>query len=72
MRFSVATISFWQSVGFDTTDWRTSTDGTKAMCHDKFARTLVDDDNPSVQTYDIDSTEFKKIIETEFTSEDAE
>ena len=70
MKFCIALITFWQAVGFDTEYWRTSTDGFKAMCHDKFAMTLVDvDSNPNVQTYDIDSEEFKRIIVEEFTEE---
>lgn len=71
MKFCIALISFWQSVGFDTSSWRTSTDGTKALCHDKFARTLVADvdANPNVQVYDIDSEAFNMIIANEFTEE---
>ncbi|WP_203334368.1 hypothetical protein [Planococcus beigongshangi] len=70
MRFCIATIAFWQAVGFDTEYWRTSTDGTKAMCHDKFAQTLVDiDKNPNVETFDIDSEAFQRVIEDEFTEE---
>lgn len=71
MKFCIALVSFWQSVGFDTEYWRTSTDGTKALCHDKFARTLIPDidTNPNVQVYDIDSEAFNKIIVDEFTEE---
>lgn len=70
MKFCIATIAYWQSVGFDTSNWRTSTDGQKAMCHEKFARTLVDlDGNPEVETYDIDSPAFARVIEEEFTAE---
>ncbi|MTD30149.1 hypothetical protein [Planomicrobium sp. YIM 101495] len=70
MKFCIATIAYWQSVGFDTSNWRTSINGTKAMCHDKFARTLVDlDGNPEVETYDIDSPAFARVIEGEFMEE---
>jgi hypothetical protein len=70
MKFCIALITFWQSIGFDTDHWRTSTDGTKAMCHDLFARTLVDvDSNTNVETYYIDSEEFKQILADEFTEE---
>lgn len=70
MKFCIASIAFWQAVGFDTEYWRTSTDGTKAMCHDKFARTLVDVENdPNVETYDIDSEAFQLVIAEEFTEE---
>ena len=40
MKFSIATVEFWQSVGFDTTNWRKSIDGTKALVHDKFPQVL--------------------------------
>ena len=67
MKFSIATVEFWQSVGFDTTNWRKSIDGTKALVHDKFARVLVDLNNENVVTLDADSEEFKQIINEEFT-----
>lgn len=70
MKFCIAPITFWQSVGFDTENWRTSTDGLKALCHDKFAQTLVPDANEHVQILDIDSDEFKHVIATEFTKEE--
>ena len=70
MKFCIALITFWQAVGFDTEHWRTSNDGKKAMCHDRFARTLVDvDTNPNVSVCDIDSDEFKQILADEFTEE---
>lgn len=68
MKFCIATIEYWQSVGFDTEDWRTSIDGLKAICHDKFALTLVNDiNNTAISIYDIDSEEFKRILSEEFT-----
>jgi hypothetical protein len=69
MNFSISTILFWESVGFDTTNWRKSTDGLKALVHDKYARTLVDLGNENVLTLDVDSDEFKTIIQNEFTIE---
>ena len=66
MKFSIATVEFWQSVGFDTTNWRKSIDGTKALVHDKFARALVDLNNENVVTLDVDSEEFKQIINEKF------
>ena len=72
MKFSIATVTFWQSVGFDTTNWRKSIDGTKALVHDKFARALVDLNNENVTTLDVDSEEFKQIINEEFTEQPVE
>lgn len=69
MKFCIATVAFWQSIGFDTEYWRTSTDGTKALCHSKFASTLVNiDGNPNISTYDIDSEAFQQILADEFTA----
>lgn len=70
MKFSISTIQFWNSVGFDTANWRKSTDGLKALVHDKYAKTLVDLANENVLTLDVDSQEFKEIIENEFTGEE--
>ena len=72
MKFSIATVEFWQSVGFDTTYWRKSIDGTKALVHDKFASALVDLNNENVITLDVDSEEFKQIINEEFTERPVE
>ena len=72
MKFSIATVEFWQSVGFDTTNWRKSIDGTKALVHDKFASVLVDLNNENVITLDVDSEEFKQIINDEFTEQPVE
>lgn len=67
MKFSISTIEFWHSIGFNTENWRKSTDNLKALCHSKFAETLVDLDNENVLTLDIDSQELKDIIDDEFT-----
>ena len=72
MKFSIATVAFWQSVGFDTTNWRKSIDGTKALVHAKFASVLVDLNNENVITLDVDSEEFKQIIQDEFTEQPVE
>ena len=70
MKFSIATIVFWNSVGFDTDNWRTSTDGLKALVHSRYAEKLVDLTNPNVLTLDVDSAEFKDLIRDEFTVEE--
>jgi len=69
MEFSIATIIFWQSVGFDCTNWRKSVDGTKALVHAKFAATLCDIHNENITTLDVDSEEFKQILINEFTED---
>jgi len=71
MKFCISTIEFWESVGFNTENWRVSTDGLKSICHEKFARLLVEDldTNSNIETHDIDSVNFKAIIENEFTGD---
>lgn len=69
MNFSISTIQFWESVGFNTENWRKSTNGLKALCHSKYAETLVDLTNENVLTLDVDSQEFKELIKNEFTEE---
>jgi len=41
MEFAVATVSFWESVGFDCSNWRKSNDSTQAMVHLQYAMDLV-------------------------------
>ena len=74
MKFCIATIAYWNLVGFDTEHWRQSNDGLKALVHDKFARTLVPnvDENENVQVYDIDSQEFRDLLQTEWETEETE
>lgn len=74
MKFCIATIAYWNLVGFDTEYWRQSNDGLKALVHDKFARTLVPDadNNENVQVYDIDSQEFKDLLQAEWETEETE
>lgn len=74
MKFCIATIAFWQSVGFDTEQWRKSNDGTKALVHDKFAKALVADvdTNENVLTLDVDSQEFNDLLQAEWETEETE
>ena len=69
MEFSIATIIFWQSVGFDTENWRKSVDGGKALVHSKFAKALTSLENENILTLDVDSSEFQQLILDEFTEE---
>ena len=66
MKFSIATIEFWQSVGFDVSNWRKSIDGTKALCHTKYGIALAGQYPDDIKTFDRDSEEFKLIMELEF------
>ena len=54
MQFAIATVAFWQSVGFDCATWRKSLDGTLAICHVEYSEVLVPDAaiNPNITAYD--------------------
>lgn len=70
MNFCIAAVEYWESVGFNTENWRKSINGEKALCHDKFAMALVNiNGNTNVTTLNIDSDEFKHIIANEFTKD---
>lgn len=64
MEFCIATVAFWESRGFDCTNWRKSVDGTKAMVHIGHARILVPDvrENLQVQIYVSPSPEFAELL----------
>lgn len=67
MKFAIATVVFWQSVGFDTDKWRKSADGSLAMVHIEFARVLVPDAeaNENISVYDSPSTELDILLEND-------
>ena len=66
MEFCIATIEYWESVGFDCTNWRKSVDETKAMVHSEYARVLVDiRDNPNIELYLFPSREFTELLNSE-------
>lgn len=69
MKFAIATITYFESKGFDTENWRKSVDGLKALCHDKFAEALIQFPDENVLVLDVDSQEFKDLIENEFIEE---
>lgn len=70
MKFCIAKVDFWESVGFNPYGWRKSSDETKAICHYKFAEKLVSniEKNRNIDTYDIDNEEFNDILTKEFTN----
>ena len=74
MEFCIATIEYWQSIGFDCTNWRKSVDETKAMVHSEYAKVLVNiRDNPNVEIYLYPSREFTELLNSdEWTEKDEE
>ena len=67
MKFAIASVTFWEAVGFDTSEWRKNKDGTKALVHLEFAKVLVPDaeENESVNVYDCQSETFNVLMESE-------
>jgi hypothetical protein len=74
MRFCISTIDFWNSIGFNVSNWRKSSNGLKALCHDKFAEVLIEniEDNEDIEIYNIDDESFIQILDDEFTTEKPE
>lgn len=72
MKFCISGVNYWESVGFNVKNWRQSTDGKKAVCHYKFAETLVGDvdNNSEIEVFDINDPAFSKILGDEFEKED--
>jgi hypothetical protein len=64
MDFCIASVAFWQSHGFDTSNWRKSTDGTLALVHRTYAAVLVPDtvENEAVTVYRSPSAELDGVL----------
>lgn len=64
MNFCIATIEYFNSLGFDTTDWRKSVDETKAIAHENFIKVLIPDidSDVNITTYQCPSTELDTIL----------
>lgn len=64
MKFAIASVSYWDSIGMDSTKWRKSLDGTKALCHLSYAERLGINlhATPEVAIYDNVDTEFEELL----------
>lgn len=64
MRIAVASVPFWESLGFSTTEWRKSLDGSHALCHLEYAQTLAThlEANPAVTVYDRTDPNFQALL----------
>jgi hypothetical protein len=64
MKFCISTIQYFESVGFSTTDWRKSVDGTKAIVHLEYAQTLIPniETDKNVQIYECPSDELNNLL----------
>jgi hypothetical protein len=64
MKFCIALVTYFNQIGFDTTDWRKSIDGTKAICHDEFIKVLVPGylTDANITTYECPSDELEALL----------
>lgn len=60
MKFAIGQITMFQELGFDTSYWRKSVDGTQALCHAEFALTLCPPDLLTI--YNHDDPEFIELL----------
>ena len=67
MNFCIATMEYFNTLGFDTTDWRKSINGTKAIAHDRFVKILVPNYSTDVNitTLQCPSVELDTILNSE-------
>ena len=74
MDFCIATVAFWQSCGFDTSNWRKSIDGTLALVHRTYAEVLVPDiaENEAVTVYRAPSAELDGVLGGEMWTREVE
>lgn len=60
MKFAIGDLEYFNSLGFNTTHWRKSVDGTKAMAHSEFVLTLADKEQ--LEIYDIQGEDFRALL----------
>ena len=72
MKFCIATISYWESKGYNPVNWRKSLDNTKALCHLEYAEILAKglEGNENVQIYDVIDEQFQSILASAEWSQD--
>ena len=64
MKFCITTVTYFKSIGFDTTNWRKSVDGTKAIVHDRFIKVIVPEylTDANIATYECPSDELDALL----------
>ena len=67
MKFAIATVAFWEALGYDTANWRKSNDGNQAITELKYAEILGVNlaENPEVKIYFGDSPELLGLLDSE-------
>ena len=66
MKFAIATVAFWEALGYDTANWRKSNDGNQAITELKYAEILGVNlaENPEVKIYFGDSPKLLGLLES--------
>lgn len=66
MKFAIATVAFWEALGYDTANWRKSNDGNQAITELKYAEILGVNlaENPKVKIYFGDNPELIRLLES--------
>jgi hypothetical protein len=64
MNFCIGTVVYFNSIGFDTSIWRKSIDGTKTIVHAAFVKILIPDieNDTNLQIYMSPSAELKTLL----------
>jgi hypothetical protein len=64
MKFCIGTVEYFESIGFDTSDWRKSTDGTKVIAHENFVKILIPnpENDANLTIYNCPSDELNEIL----------
>ena len=71
MKFAIGKVSYYESLGFNTENWRKSIDGTQAIVHAEFAEVLCEDDK--IDIYDFQDETFKELMSSpEWTEQEEE
>lgn len=70
MIFCIGLVEYFNSIGFDTTDWRKSVDGTKAIVHENFVKVLIPEGDANLTYYAYPSVELDDLLNSpEWTNE---
>lgn len=63
MKFSIGSLEYFNSLGFDTTNWRKSVDGTKALVHADAILLVASPDE--IELYNHNSPELIELLKSE-------
>ena len=70
MNFAIGNTEYYDSLGFDTTHWRKSLDGTQSVVHFDTVQFLADESKITIYRHDDD--EFREVMMSEKWTEQVE